>query len=132
MTEKLLTGTLSLNTNKQNLFYSVLFYSILFYSIVQLQLVLECGCEVDCRNGRQETPLMVAIISKQNPKRRQLVVQTLVQNGANVNSQNVKGQTPLMYACLLNQVDTLCALMSCVSVPFFLPAFKCVRKKLMW
>ena len=95
-------------------FCSVLLNSILLYSI-QLQLILECGCEVDCRNGRQETPLMVAIISNQNPKRRQAVVQIMIQYGANVSCQNIRGQTPLMYACVLNQADTLCILMNCVS-----------------
>ena len=93
----------------------------------QLQLVLECGCDVNCRNGRQETPLMFAMISTHGPDRIQAEIQLLLQYGADINCRNLRGQTPFMYACVLNQICSLEILMKSVSTILYKFSLHLVR-----
>jgi ankyrin repeat protein len=84
---------------------------------VQLRLVLESGCEVDCRNDRMETPLMACLIVITDHARRASVIRLLLTFGANVNACNSRGQTAIMYACILNQYETVLVLLEEVSYP---------------
>ncbi|KAL3870065.1 hypothetical protein ACJMK2_042681 [Sinanodonta woodiana] len=81
-----------------------------------LLVILEAGCDMNCRNERSETLLMASLIHLQNPEGRQSVVHKLIYLGADVNAQNNRGQTSLMYACIFHQSDIFSTLLLCKSV----------------
>ncbi|KAK3591163.1 hypothetical protein CHS0354_029012 [Potamilus streckersoni] len=85
-------------------------------NIGQLLLILEAGCNINCRNERSESLLLASLIHLHEPEGRLTVVRKLIDLGADVNAQNNRGQTPLMYACILHQCDTFSTLLHCKSV----------------
>ncbi len=58
-----------------------------------VQLFLEAGMEVDCRDDRDWTPLFVAAFNG-----REAIVKVLVEHGANVKARDRSGFTPLHWA----------------------------------
>ncbi|XP_076441008.1 uncharacterized protein LOC143280262 [Babylonia areolata] len=85
---------------------SDLFDAIRKNSLRQMQLLLESGCDVDCRNANSETPLMVALYCLRQ-EQRERAVKHLLDTGADVNARSGQGRTALSYACALDQVDSV-------------------------
>lgn len=53
------------------------------------------GCDVNCRNNNDETPLFLVIRSKNHPKHKISMIKKIVSLGGDVNFVNPEGNTPL-------------------------------------
>ncbi|KAL4608089.1 ankyrin repeat domain-containing protein 34B-like [Arapaima gigas] len=68
-----------------------------------VRLLVEGGAQVNERNQRGETPLLVAckaLGGQQGSSPSLRLIQYLLENQADPNSQDKAGRTPLMYACM--------------------------------
>lgn len=71
----------------------LLMYAALYSSIDCMQLLIEKGCNVNARNGLDETALMWAVHDLEKMK-------LLIQRGANVNAKAKTGNTALLIASI--------------------------------
>ncbi|KAJ5116685.1 hypothetical protein N7456_001033 [Penicillium angulare] len=67
-------------------------------SIDLVKWLCDQGCDVNLESNNQETPLFMAIMSHNYPKRRSVMVETLLHLGANVNLENTQKKSPLSLA----------------------------------
>jgi ankyrin repeat protein len=72
--------------------YAALHYAVESTSLKMLRQLVECGANVNIRNGDGNTPLHL------------FVIQLIIENTANVNITNAFGETPLHHGCSKNNV----------------------------